>query len=823
MLISLPKPIRNWFYRHPNARRYVCRLSSLASGATTFTGHLLARFPVLFAIAVVIATLIIVPIATSPIIWLPKVGEGEVILGTLLTAQAAIAALTLAVSLFMMQGINARRDADDRMYREYVRRSWVRYILWGSLLFVGVTGIVLFSEQVFSQAGIVARAAPGLRNLLLIAGVAFLINLLLPGVLFQKALRLSRPGQWRSMRHDLNKRDVQGAVKALLARHQRILASRDDSAELSFLFPGTEEGSADEAIQALLDDARRAMSERRQADFKQSLDSIIELIKYAMQQIEKNNIQWSPPGSQAAWPPLRELARSLYSFREDVIREGDRDYIFNLLSFDYRLIALGRDTRCGELFTVGLFGYRWNYQIANRIGGGEFREYLRDRFSLNANAFITGLEPVQALTFVKEMIRLQEYLLSDALHIDRANDFDQLHKGFQARLEMMLLDWEGGGRHSSEFSKPHKQLEQEYRIVLMGLGGRAISLAETSRIKDADPYLNVGRRACAKVRQMADDLAVALLYDSQPGLSLWEEWEMEGAEAYQTIGISSEQYPLLFFAVQCLERTSDSPPAFNLHGRAEHVLRWFMDNVERVKAYVRLEPDQTWEKRRELVEEALRLAVRRDEIAEDYDIIERELSQPRVSAFISDVYAGAFSVNSVERLFQLVDRSLYVPTGSDDSPKERGFRQLVAKAYLTETPEGGLIEYAPLGGSQWGSGLANDLLLRFCQALEAAPQTTASLDTPSSFFHAIDHAIDDLNALGPIGIVLAGNWTDLTLSLPMQNPEGYEEDWQAPENNQIGEFARYRGHPIIRFPTYNNQRLFVVDPAAWGCLVRAQN
>ena len=46
-------------------------------------------------------------------------------LGALLGAQAAIAALTLAVMLFLLQGVSARRDVDDRVYAEYIRRSWV--------------------------------------------------------------------------------------------------------------------------------------------------------------------------------------------------------------------------------------------------------------------------------------------------------------------------------------------------------------------------------------------------------------------------------------------------------------------------------------------------------------------------------------------------------------------------------------------------------------------------------------------------------------------------------------------------------------------------
>ena len=47
--------------------------------------------------------------------------------------------------------------------------------------------------------------------------------------------------------------------------------------------------------------------------------------------------------------------------------------------------------------------------------------------------------------------------------------------------------------HRSEASEVYQRLEQEYRIALMGLGGRALFLAQSNRIADVNPYLDVGR------------------------------------------------------------------------------------------------------------------------------------------------------------------------------------------------------------------------------------------------------------------------------------------------------------------------------------------
>ncbi len=812
----MPFPLRE---RVLSWLQYCRRLKALEvpfswlSKAVTIPLHairLLSRTPVLLWLSVVAAALVIAPFVAPPIPFLLEPSDAGGILGTLLTAQAAIAALTLAVTLFMMQGIRARRDVDDRMYREYVRRSWMRDILWASLLAVAVTGVLLLIEGFISGDGASVNVRLEMPILVLSAGLAFLLNLVLAGVLFEKAVRLSRPEQWMALRRDIIKSDMREAIQAFLRRARRALEARE-AGELDFTvwFPDQGEGSADEAVRALLDDARRAMSERRHEEFSRSLDFVRELVVYAMDEIKATKIPWSAPGSQPQWPPLRELSRNLYSFREDVIREHDRDYILELLRFDYMLTVDGVRERCGELFTVGLSGYRWNYQIANRIGAGEFRDLLRDRFFEVADSLILGEKPEEIFLYAREMVRHQGRLLSKAMHSDQSNDYDQLHRRFQAWLEVIRFNWKTDDWPPPEASSQYQLLEQEYRIALMGLAGRAIFLAQANRIADANPYLDVARLAYSHLGLLGDDLAPALLYYDSSSFSLWQEWESEGA-------------PLLFFTLRLMELSSDTMPTFNLHGRAQRALDWFMNNSALVEAYVRAELDPTLEQRRELSREALRSAVHRDEVTEDYEIIGRELSEARVSAVKSQVYAAAFSENSVERLFARAGVSLCLSEDAADAPEELRFRQPVPKGYLTDMPEGALIYYDSLTGDQWGRALSHDVLRRFCEALEGAPDILAPLDTPTALLQGIDRAIEDLGAPEHVVVVLAGNWFDLQVGLGKANPEGYEPHWRLPESDRVGEIGRYRGHSILSARDYNGRCVYVVDPVGWGHFVRAK-
>ena len=179
MSLSLRERVRGWLQpvRRLKAFRDPPSWLSIAGTATSHIFHFLSRTPVLLPLFFVIAALVIAPFVTPPMPCLPEPGDPGAILGTLLTAQASIAALTLAVTLFMMQGISARRDVDDRMYREYFRRSWMRDILGGSLLAVGATGLLLLSEGFISGDGATADVKPEVRNFVLAAGLAFLLNL----------------------------------------------------------------------------------------------------------------------------------------------------------------------------------------------------------------------------------------------------------------------------------------------------------------------------------------------------------------------------------------------------------------------------------------------------------------------------------------------------------------------------------------------------------------------------------------------------------------------------------------------------------------------
>ena len=813
---------QTWLPLRQNVARTLQVLKEL--GLPTWR-YALLRLPlavVFVVVFVVLAMVALLLIRTEPIGALAMPVDSVAFLGALLGAQAAIAALTLAVTLFVMQAVSTRRDVDDRVYAEYVRRSWVRPIFWGSVGAVAVTGVILTTETLVGDTGTIARGVPGVPNLALVAVFALAVNLTAAIALFEKAIRLTQPERWRNLRSDVNKRDVREAVCAFFGRAERAAAAQAaNEIDWSAFLPDRGEGSANQAIRALLDDARRAMDERRHGELERSLNSIEELVEYAMDEIEGAGMLWGPPGSSAEWPPLWELGRNLYSFREEAIRAGNREYIDELLNLDYWLVSTGLRRSCGELFTAGLNGYRWNYQITTRLGGGEFHGMMRDRFLENLDFLTFGHEPERLFPFMQEVVRHQGNVLSDALHANRVDDYRWLHDEFSSILSDILQRWNRGIPRSGRETGPSALLAQEYRIKLMGLAGRAAILADSGELSDATPYLDVARATYARSAVLSDDVSAALHHALNPGFFQWEEWEVPEHLSGWSGSVSPDRYPLTCFAMLLMELTEDATLTLSLRGNARYILDWFLTHSERLERFVRVTPSANAGQRREFSTEVLRNAVLLDELEADREIINRELSTERVGAFESDVYAGMISSGSVVRLFEQAGAFVRLDSDEADLPEERVIRQLLPKAFFVDSAESDQTYYEPVSRENLGLGLSRGSVHLLIAELEAVPLETAPLDTMDAILRAIDAAVDDLDPQGNVAVVLAGDWQDVMFDPRAEEAEGYDPYWRLTEGDPLVDIGRHHGHPILRGPTTGELRVYVVDPGTWGNFVCA--
>ena len=448
-------------------------------------------------------------VAAPPIEWLPLAGEARGLLGALLAAQAAIAALTLAVTTFVLQGVGARRDAADRVYGEYVRRSRVYPIFYLSVGAVGVTGAVLAGGEFVGGGAPVAWAAPGFANLTLIAVASFAANLVLAVELFRRALQLTRPDEWRKLRRGVDECDVRSAVQAFLARKRRSQAEGStyggsSHSEWDEIIPLRGEGAANEALGALLRDAVRAMGEWRQGDFEWSLASVSELVEYAMDELEREGIDWDLPGSVPYWPPLAEWHDTIDSFREEVITRGRPWYARQLAMVDRRLVLSGLKRSSGELFSAGLEGCVRNYDLAYGRRDRQLRDMLRN-FAAEDLERVFHSDHAGDVAYLREVIRHHAGLLFHAMRREDADDFQSLRKALAEMLANGKSLW-AHERKPRPTDEEVEDIEQISRYVVMGLAGYSMSLAEAGSLVDPDPYIEAARSEYQSVQRLAGTL-----------------------------------------------------------------------------------------------------------------------------------------------------------------------------------------------------------------------------------------------------------------------------------------------------------------------------
>ena len=781
------------------------------------------RLIVTLFVAFTIGILLGVSMCTPPQSWLPTIDEAASLLGTLLPAQAAIAALTLAVTIFVLGRASERRESDDRVYSEYIKRSSVRLVFWMSTLALLTTGVILLAMNYIGADTALAHHTPGLRNLSPVAALAFLGNLTLPILLLERAIVLARPQHWTSMLREVYEREVRDGVQSYVARHGEQSASRWHGWRRRFhLIPDIGEGSANEGIRALLGEASKAMADRQNREFSASIESVKQLLEFAMDEMEKTDIQPGEPGTQPAWPPARELSANLFSLRDEVISQPDQYFINALLGLDYWFIANGVRRRFGDLFTLGLAGLLTNEDIASRVGSADLKDRLSDQLGIFMQASFRQLDLSQAYPYLQETIRHQERRLHGTIHADSPEDYASLCNEVDSLIRAVSRTWATGAQFAATTSEALVRPERDYRISLLGLGGHAVQLAEAGSILDPQPYLAAIRSKYLHPQLLADDVAYALQLESGWGLRVWTQWETEGMPSGVARFLHPEMYPLTALSIRLLELCGQPVENLDLHGRAQQVLNWFTANLERLQGYALTSPLPTIEERREIALAALTAAVLKDEVTEDYEIINLSLSEDRIAGFVSGMHQAASATNGIERFFDNAGALELLPSNTSNGPKPRYIHRLEPKGFLSDQPETMHTYYAPLEGDQYGEGLSHDTARRLREALDYVQPAFASLNSPESLLQTIDQAIESLSSPKQIVILLEGDWASIVIALGSKEYDGYTPAWQTEDIDEAHGVGLYRGNALVLSHSDERREMYIVVPGEWGKFVRGE-
>ena len=731
--------------------------------------------------------------------WQLEAGKARELLAVLLTAQAAIVALTFIVAIFALEIIATQRNAKERLYRKYVRRAGLDWFLPSSVSAVGVTVVFLIAE---------AFGSGGSPSLVIAAALIAVASLALPVALFERVRAIARPSAEGKLQQEANLEDVGAALRQ----------KQDRRAD-------PDAGSVDDVIQRLVADARRAVDEHRQEDVEGTFDTVWQLIEYALSEAESAEGGKGEPRLTAGWLSLFGLRENFYPLREHVISQGQREGVSLLDTFDYRLRTEGITRRREELFTVALDGYEDTYAIASRVGNDAGRAWFRQVFwsTFRFTVGLNTMDPDESFPYMKRAALYQERLLSLALHGDLHDDFKALSQEFAGVLEECGARWGAEQYPLPETAHLHAQLEQRVRIALMGLGGRALQLAQQNKVNDPQPYLDVVRAQYSSPETLAKDMAVALdLAETlEEGVPLWREWESEGIPSLTVYSLNPARYPLAFFVLRLLELASAPLPALSLQGGTQRVSGWSTEHLSEVEGFVKVPPGETLEALKQHALSSLGDTVQSHEIAREEDIIRRPLSSSRIRDFKEGVRQSISENGATERLFTQAEALSHLGPEDASAPEPRGFNHFLTKDAFTDQPTTGPFRDLYVANYEthlYGVEIEHDVRQQFSEALSDAPVIEVPLDTPDALLQAIDGALADLTSASRAIVLLTGEWREIRNRLVEQSPARYEP-WRGEDN-----LSYYRGHPILYpfNPPAGDRRVYVVEPGTWGSFLRAQ-
>jgi hypothetical protein len=506
----------------------------------------------------------VLAVAALALPTLPGAGEesgNRDVLAALLGAQGGLAAIALAVTVFLTEAVHRREDVDDLVFRTFVGLAYLRFFFSVTIASLAATAVALLLAQPST-----APSLDGVRNLTFLAGAAFGVSLAAVTGAFLRMLDLIRPHQWTRLLATSTEREMETATGAFIARLQGVESTNDETA-------------AEEAVQRILGEAVRAVRAGRYIEFETIMGRIKILVSQSVRQIRGASIRFSPPGVYASFPITHELRLHFGWLRGVAMKAGWNEFGREVWFFDEWLVRQGVRERSGELFSLGFEGFQRTYEHAVIDGDNHVRRICTSRCwdfgipdpleDLAQRAF-QG-EDLESLRFLRWMARpLSDYLLK-TLETPAEKDFVAVSRKYEEALETISLGF-SHNLNATQFSAT-QELQQMYRVTLLGLAGRLVIEKETDALAASLGELS---RVYPSLDRLLTDCRYALAEAHESDFP-WRSWESEelprGGGA-----VHPERYPLAGFTLLARRLVDEGSELDALAEDLPRVIKWIEEN-----------------------------------------------------------------------------------------------------------------------------------------------------------------------------------------------------------------------------------------------------
>ncbi len=470
------------------------------------------------------------------------------IVATVLQAQAAMMAISLAVMAFIVGGVQRREDLDDPLYEWFLARAFVRPV------FALAAALTLGTGAAYLFAQISGPSATPNAILFAVSSLGAVVLIVVGFALW--ALRVLRPSQYR-----LYKRQVTiGAVRSAAVAYTRFVRALvqdqnpDGGGEMELA------SSAGRAVQQIVDDAEMAIRGARFTDFEQSVDTIRSALKVAIADgsLRDDHVDRAKLASvPMPWPTGLELVFGLERLDRICLRDRLTDHSQRLhyLPQDWVRYSIGWGN--DDALFSSLASVEREYVLA-RV---ESAEDQRMQVASRARSLLFYSSNQVRSHMIYPLNREQRQGLSRVLveamhrHVGRlleAGDNTEACEWLDELIRYAIPERRLGGEELREFSSPSEDggsVQEVALVVIMALIGRAFELGNF----DVLSHIQATWFKRDGLVEMSAALAssVSVVVNNVPRLSeVWASWRHDQRQAGEweaSETFPSDQYVLVAY------------------------------------------------------------------------------------------------------------------------------------------------------------------------------------------------------------------------------------------------------------------------------------
>ena len=477
--------------------------------------------------------------------------------GPLAQAQGAIAAISLAVMVLIVEAVQRREDIVDATYDVFLRKAHVRCVISSVLVWTLGTVIAFVLSQISSFEE--------QDNLAIFATASIAITVLAILHFTQRALDVLRPGRYREFKRVA----YLDRVNLGLTIYMRELKKGVDD-EQNQIVRSIDEVDADQAMERLLHDIVQAMGDQRTVDVQANMHILKRIIQCATKILDTSGYAWTSSNEafRGGVPVFGILRYNMSLLWRTAYESKNHEYVNQVHSLLGDLEILFDIHKNGELFHLWMScvvsSYQpttgWREEVADSAGRAwhSVIMIIYSRLPIRSGVFISD-EQASQIRFIAQYFH---NCASQTVESDDPKIFRRLIAEFREAYEVLQPR---GFVYSGELPPVDLNIDkllQYIRLTLSTLAGGAIALQNKGQIADSRPFVDCVAEVFGAYGGASDCLATIERSPAIVSDDPWEKWDPESDDESlirQWRPFMPDRYPVLYFITTALIHSSRKP------------------------------------------------------------------------------------------------------------------------------------------------------------------------------------------------------------------------------------------------------------------------